>query len=492
LEPTVRRCSIASFRLVAGALVAAGALGGLGCGTSHNDGYGATPGDASTGATDTGMQTFGGPDGGSPDGPTFGNQGDAEPIGPVSTCANGGATTVSGTVYDPAGKNPLYNIAVFVPSTTPSAFTSGASCETCAQLYTGNPVASALTDATGKFTMTGVPAGASVPLVIQIGKWRKQMTIPVTACQDNPQPDKSLTLPSSHTAGDIPNIAISTGNSDTLECLLARIGVEESEYTGGATGPGRLHIYQGGSLISVIAGGAAPNTTPAGPASSASLWDTDADIMQYDLVLLSCEGIEAQSANQQVLFDYASAGGRVFASHFHYSWFNTGPFGVENLATWTTGVNGIGNVNATMVTTLPNGQPFPKGVAMQQWLGNVGALTNGELPIQDGKHNSDVSASNTASQGWLVADSSSQAPGATQYFSFNTPVNAVNACGRVVYSDMHVGGASGDMPSKGVPQECNIVDLSPQEKALEFMLFDLSSCVTPNSQPPTPPPATPQ
>ena len=30
--------------------------------------------------------------------------------------------------------------------------------------------------------------------------------------------------------------------------------------------------------------------------------------------------------NQQALHDYASAGGRVFASHFHYSWFNSGPY----------------------------------------------------------------------------------------------------------------------------------------------------------------------
>jgi hypothetical protein len=129
------------------------------------------------------------------------------------------------------------------------------------------------------------------------------------------------------------------------------------------------------------------------------------------------------------------------------------------------------------VTTFAVGQSF------QDWLQNVGALTNGELPIQAPRHNANVTAANTPSQAWIVADNNSQSPGAAQDFTFDTPVGvpATQQCGRVAYSDMHVGAADGDYSGgmKTTPAGCALVDLSPQEKALEFILFDLSSCVTP-------------
>ena len=213
--------------------------------------------------------------------------------------------------------------------------------------------------------------------------------------------------------------------------------------------------------------------------------------MKYDLVLLSCEGSETANMNQQVLFNYAAAGGRVFASHFHYAWFNSGTYGTSNLAQWTPGSNNLGDITSSIVTTLPNNQPFPKGVALSQWLGNVNALTNGKLPIQAARHNANVSPANTPSQPWIVADGTN----ATEYFSFDTPLGATpdKQCGRTVFSDLHVGAASGDYqgPIKITPSGCTANDLSPQEKALEFMLFDLSSCVQPNGTPPAPPTPTP-
>jgi len=462
--------------------------------------------------------------------------------GPVGDprCTGNATTTISGTVYDPAIQDPLYNVTVYIPSAPLPALPKGANCNSCSDLYPATVIASTVTDEHGQFTITKANPGpvipeGTVPLVIQTGKWRMQVTANVTKCIDNPQADKTLHLPTSAAEGDLPDIAISTGTSDSLECLPLRIGVAATEYTSGAAGPGHIHVFQGNGA-----------TTAAGaPMSSAALWDTTADLMANDAVLLSCEGAETANmtaASQQSMWNYAGGGGRVFASHFHYAWFsnvlggangfgggagvttpNTGPFAMANLAKWTPGSNTISPMDMTslpgdVVTTLNvGGGPFPEGMALGTWLGVVGALTNGQLPIWFSRHNADVGPMNTPSQPWIVLDPSvAAAPSATQYFSFDTPIGAPagGTCGRVVYSDLHVSGGPG-MGEPGVladyagaggmrvrggmggmggvgrggnagvtPAGCAMHPLTPQEKALEFMLFDLTSCLQSVGQPP--------
>jgi hypothetical protein len=448
----------------------------------------------------------------------------------TSKCSSGGSTTISGTVYDPAMVNPVYNVAVYVPGLKLPlpAIPQGVSCAACSDLYSA-PQASAVTDAAGTFKITNAPDGANIPLVVQVGKWQHVYTLAnVTACQDNPQPAKSLRLPKNHMEGNIPDIAISTGGADSLECLPLRMGLDAAEYVPGPSSSGRIHIFQGYM---------GATTMPAAPMSYAGLWDSSTDLEKFDIALLSCEGhttaggvggTQLMVQQQQALLDYANAGGRVFASHFHYAWFTSGPFNslaTPPLMTWTAAtVSGSSETIddgtsffGTLDTTTAAGAAFPEGVALQAWLGNVGALTGGELPYFYARDN--VVAVNSPAQDWLDLDKSKLSANDTtklapdlatvtpQYVSFDLPLDVgteSSKCGRVVYSDLHVSGGPGALEpalgstpapapdyglgnSAGVaPSGCAMHPLTPQEKALEFMIFDLSSCLIPIGQaPPT-------
>jgi hypothetical protein len=426
-------------------------------------------------------------------------------------CENGGKTTVTGTVLDPAGKVPIYNATVYIPNAPPAPITEGAgTCDRCDATVTGKPIAIALTDTSGKFTLENVPIGDKVPLVIQIGKWRRQVEIAnVARCADTPI-DASLTrLPRNRSEGHIPRMALTTGGADPLQCLLHKIGIDNSEF-GVAGSESRVHLYAGGGFTqgtfkaasskfgASLNGGAA--FPPAQP-----LWSDTANLNKYDVVLLSCEGDENLATKpdpaKAALYDYAKTGGRIFASHFHYAWFSKSPDPVvKGVANWapldgaSTNFNerpppAAGDpkttpVNADISTT------FPKAVAMNDWLTKQQALVSGKLPIYDARHNIDSVTS--SSLNWITATSANvAAPNnrPVEYMTFNTPVGAADAavCGRVVVSDIHVAagqqGSLSDDPQAAFPDGCQTTELSAQQKALEFMLFDLSSCIQKDDAP---------
>jgi hypothetical protein len=83
----------------------------------------------------------------------------------------------------------------------------------------------------------------------------------------------------------------------------------------------------------------------------------------------------------------------------------------------------------------------------------------------------------------------STSPPTLQHITFNTPVDASAdaQCGRVVYSDFHVE-TSGILHTFDFPAECKDGLFSPRERLLEFMLFDLASCVETDGTAPHPPP----
>jgi len=256
----------------------------------------------------------------------------------VPACTGTTPTTITGKVYDPAGKLPLYNVAVYVPNSPVMPLTQGATCDRCDSSIL-NPVTSAITDESGTFVLKDAPAGDNIPLVIQVGKWRRQITIPkVTGCVDNPLTDPQVTrLPRNKAEGDLPHIAISAGGGDQMECLPLRMGIDPAEFTTGA-GEGHIHLFAGdaGMYPPLANFDADHNAGAALTPSSTGLWASTDTLKKYDIVILSCEaGDNAQSktpAMRQAMYDYASAGGRVFASHLHSVWFASGPAPVPTTA----------------------------------------------------------------------------------------------------------------------------------------------------------------
>ena len=387
------------------------------------------------------------------------------------SCKNSKVTSISGRVNIPAGNMPIPGAYVYVPNSALKPITTGPSCERCDTLFSGEPVARTQTDLDGKFKIDNVPIGDNVPLVVQVGKWRREINVNyVEPCRETALPEETTRLPRNSTEGNIPKIALATGGKDTLECLLRRLGLEDVEFTPPA-GSGRINLYAGKAGTSAYAatlnGGAAFPLAP-------SLWSNAATLNSYDLFIGSCEGGGTPSNETaqsiQNMLDFVNAGGRVFASHYHHYWIRAQP-AWSSLMTF--------NIRADIGTaTADINSQFSRGATLASWLQQPsvgGSSTLGKLPLTLAQ-NSLETVDTTKVQTWITVPASQS----IQYASFDAPTTAMpdQKCGRFVLSDIHVSSTS-DMVNMPFPSGCGTGALSPQEKALIFLLFDLSSCIEP-------------
>jgi hypothetical protein len=412
----------------------------------------------------------------------------------IPACASGATTTLRGTVYAPNGQEPLYNALVYVPREgTVPAFSTALTCDRCNARQANSAIASAVTGPDGRFELRGVPAGQNVPLVIELGRWRRFAVLPnVSACVVNPIGVQYTRFPrrqaEGHPRDNIPRMAVATGDVDALECVLRKIGIDDSEFTA-PTSAGRIHLY--------IANGQRP-TPSQFTAKRDDLVRNVATLRQYDAVMLACEGNRlppATSTWRTNLETYANAGGRIFATHYEDTWVSGGAW--SNVARWTP------NNRMLFEDSIPNGPvrdigplrsfvdtSLDKGRAFADWLRIVGALEVSAPPQVDiyyPRRNVEDDGVKRASQRWIYSETPLKT---VQHMTWNTPVNAAaNAlCGRVLFSDFHVTNASN--ASKVFPAGCSAGPLTAQEKILEFMIFDLASCVQDEENPDTTPPPT--
>ncbi len=424
-------------------------------------------------------------------------------------CGPGGDTTVSGTVYAPNGTLPIYNAIVYVPNAPLDPMTEGITCDRCGAISSGNPIVTALSDATGHFVLHNAPAGPNIPLVVQLGKWRRSTTIPsVAQCTETKLTDPNLTrLPKNQKEGNMPHIALTTGTCDQVGCMLPKLGIDTNEFGFESDGFNKA--------INVFAGddnGAFPATSGITPADD--LWGNLKVLHNYDVAILSCECSEALDSKGNTYtaheFDevrkYLDSGGRIFTTDFQYTWYK-----------YSTDPNmGGGNPSgpAAGIGQIPGGAPdgfdpitldtsFPKGKALADWLAFVfaNALDAGSY----GQVSADFVFANvnslvaSKSQTWASSAAGLIGLAGPRVFTVNTPVGLPvdQQCGKGVHLDAHINdpssvtvGASNDIVgcngSICYPQTC-IDPLKEDEAMFAFFFFDLSSCIQNDAQPPTPP-----
>jgi len=344
-------------------------------------------------------------------------------------------------------------------------------------------------------------------------------------------------LPQTKAQGDIPLMAFATGSIDALECVIRKIGVADSEFTNPGGG-GRINLYVGFEgaervgnryeLSGTLGGSMINSSTP----TEDVLVGSATTLAQYDMVLFPCEAGEMvtgqyvynqqtaaqvgtwanlQSTYQTNVMNYANAGGRIFTTHYSYIWlYNDTPFSTtadwapnqcDNFNTFGDGncTTGPANNNPPASWGYPPDQTgyiqtsFPKGLELAQWLLNVGASTTlGQIPI--GTLRWDLPANgipNPPSQLWMQIQDPNIGD-IPMHYTFNTPVTAApaNQCGKVLFDDFHVESVPTNMVDQydynlddgsTFPAECVGGAMTPQEKLLEFMIFDLGSCVAPST-----------
>jgi hypothetical protein len=457
-------------------------------------------------------------------------------------CTGGSTTTITGTVraglqegttsWVPAGAkpDPVPGVLVYVPQTALAPFDADPSnpqvqCSQCGADVSGNPLVSTTTAFDGTFTLPNVPLSNStadadkIPVVIQLGRWRRLFKFTVSnKCASNAVGD--LNMPSTSAEGDIPLTAISTGSYDSIECVLLKMGVSQSEFTsyatwtgeaasGTAPKPGRIHIYTSTQASTGFGIGPGARLAPQQDESVLMGAGNDAGpsngtYMKYDQILLPCWGdaFTKSPAELANLLSYGNAGGRFFATHYSYSWLH-GNGAFDGTAQWDP------KANPNDTNPPPSGQPFTGDVSTAvpstnpgqfvQWLNLVGALDasnpGGAPPmtptvtINAGRH--DVDKVLGASTDWIDGTDPSP-PSASKsqmllHFTFDMPIGQTSQCGHAIYSDFHVNGTTSN--GSTFPNECDQLALTAQERILEYMIWDLSSCVP---GPPSPSTCTPK
>lgn len=355
---------------------------------------------------------------------------------------SGLTSTLTGTVFAPEGTIPIAGALVYFTNDEPAPIPDGTYCDKCISLPQDT------------YTTTGADGTFSLPapqghfyFVVQKGQFRRVREIDTVG---GPQKvDKAMTtLPGKMdkaNGDDIPKMALIDAEYDKIDESLGKLGLAGAfdEYSEGAGGAN----------------------------SQEALLSDPGKLAQYHFIFRGCsscdDGYSSKGAYIKNLQDYVKAGGKLYVTDWSYEYVHQG--WPQYLTFETNGANGfgggcIGEYDAPATTIDPG---------MKDWLGAQSITsfsTQGNWSIIT-KINSvnttdaDGNPTTVTPHVWIAGTSPD---GETP----NT-VSFEDGCGRVLFSTYHTEGTTGG----------GSTDFLPQEKALMYVLLEVSVCATQGGPP---------
>ncbi len=388
------------------------------------------------------------------------------------TQCGGTHTSLTGTVYAPNGTDPIPNVRVYAAAAINAYPTQY--CDRC-DAPVDPAFASTYTAPNGTFSLSldEVPAGASIDFTIQIGRFRKHTTVPVTACTSAAlAPASAAVLPGNSTAGDIPSIVVSTGNEDHLDVVLTNLGITQYDCYEGTTFTGTsdstCQLVPNMTIADVIEGGSLAN---------------------YDMAFLSCApGAYAdyitthdQSTMTSNTQNWVTNGGRIFVTDTAYDYIAQ-PFPSD--ITWE-GTSGspqpVDDANIGCAPKPDGGSAhavlYPATVddmKLGAWL-ELEGVASGSPPVAEvqGFYEpwsaiaSLPMTSETIIDAKMPIDPTFSSTGCSSPTTSDLPLTTqfeVGGCGRVVFSSFHTYTGTG-----ATSQAAN-------EKIMEYLIFAVAQC----------------
>jgi hypothetical protein len=367
--------------------------------------------------------------------------------------------TLHGTVLAPEGTIPISGALVYLTPTQPGPIPDHLYCDKCVTLDYTTPYT--FTNPDGSFNLGAYQTGSFL-LVVQKGQFRRIRPIDVTAGDvavsyaDTELPNK--TDPAN---GDtIPKMAIVNMAWDNIDVSLSRLGLG----TGSNSGPfGTFQIDRATAPYDYYDG------LPGSKGSANDILSNPAIISQYNIVFLPCSWSDsttcytsspAQDANVQAnLRSFVEQGGKLYVTDYSYEFVRQI---FPGYVSWKDETSTLGSACLQGAWDGPASSP---DADLTAWLATQGITTFDVLQnwtAITGVHQGDTTDPDgnpiqVKPKVWVKAQ--------TDWGELPATVSFEQVCGRVLFSSYHTEGAS--------------ATLIPQERALLYVLLEVSVCVAP-------------